>query len=114
MYKRQPDNLLYIPIIKKQITDALFVHVIRDGRDVAYALDRKEFIRPFPWDRSHRLNVSALHWMWKVQTGRVYGRAIGPDYLEIRYEDLVLHPAETLADLSQLGTSGPVKCFGIS
>jgi len=92
-----PDNLLYIPIIKKQITDALFVHVIRDGRDVAYALDRKEFIRPFPWDRSHRLNVSALHWMWKVQTGRVYGRAIGPDYLEIRYEDLVLHPAETLA-----------------
>jgi len=34
--------------------------------------------------------------MWKVQTGRRYARALGPDYTEVRYEDLVLHPAETL------------------
>lgn len=91
-----PDNLLYIPAIKKQIPDALFIHVIRDGRDVACALDRKGFIRPFPWDRNYGLYVSALHWMWKVETGRRYGRAIGSDYMEVRFEDLVLHPAETL------------------
>lgn len=91
-----PDNLLYIPTIKRQIPDALFIHVIRDGRDVACALDRKEFIRPFRWDRSYRLYVSALHWMWKVQTGRRYGRAIGPVYMEIRFEDLVLNPEEAL------------------
>jgi sulfotransferase family protein len=91
-----PDNLLYIPTIKRQIPDALFIHVIRDGRDVAYALDTKEFIRPFRWDRNHRLYVSALHWMWKVQTGRGHGRAIGPDYMEVRFEDLVLHPEEAL------------------
>jgi hypothetical protein len=42
-----PDNLLYIPTIKRQIPDALFIHVIRDGRDVACALDKREFIRPF-------------------------------------------------------------------
>ncbi len=91
-----PDNLLYIPTIKRQIPNALFIHVIRDGRDVACALDRKEFIRPFPWDRSRRLCVSALHWMWKVQTGRRHGRAIGSDYMEVRFEGLVLHPEETL------------------
>ncbi|MGD0793022.1 MAG: sulfotransferase [Terriglobales bacterium] len=91
-----PDNLLHIPTIKRQIPDALFIHVIRDGRDVACALDRKEFIRPFRWDRSYRLYVSALHWMWKVQTGRRHGRAIGSDYLEVRFEDLVLHPEEAL------------------
>jgi hypothetical protein len=91
-----PDNLLYIPTIKRQIPDALFIHVTRDGRDVAYALDKKEFIRPFRWDRNHRLYVSALHWMWKVQTGRGHGRAIGPDYMEVRFEDLVLHPEEAL------------------
>jgi hypothetical protein len=91
-----PDNLLYIPAIKRQIPDALFIHVIRDGRDVACALDRKEFIRPFRWDRSYRLYVSALHWMWKVQTGRRHGQTIGPDYMEIRFEDLVLHPEEAL------------------
>jgi len=58
-----PDSLLYIPTIKRQIPDALFIHVVRDGRDVACALDRKELIRPFRWDRSYRLYVSALHWM---------------------------------------------------
>jgi hypothetical protein len=91
-----PDNLLYMPAIKKQIPDARFIHVIRDGRDVAYALHTKEFLRPFRWDRNHRLYVSALHWMWKVQTGRDLGNAIGHDYLEVRFEDLVLHPQEAL------------------
>ncbi len=92
-----PDNLLHIPAIKQQIPDAVFIHVVRDGRDVACALDKKEFIHPFYWDRSYRLYISALHWMWKVQTGRGYGRAIGPDYMEIRFEDMVLHPEEALA-----------------
>jgi hypothetical protein len=91
-----PDNLLHIPAIKRQIPDALFVHVIRDGRDVAHALDTKGHIRPFRWDRTYRLYVSGLHWMWKVQTGRRYGRAIGQDYMEVRFEDLVLHPEAAL------------------
>jgi Sulfotransferase family len=95
-----PDNLLYIPLIKRQIPDALFIHVVRDGRDVACALNKKEFIRPFPWDRAHRLYVSALHWMWKVETGRRYGLAAGSDYLEIRFEDLVLQPENTLRKVS--------------
>ena len=92
-----PDNLLYIPEIKRQIPDALFIHVVRDGRDVALALDRKGFIRPFTWDREYRLFVSALHWMWKVKTGRRYARTLGPDYLEVHFEDLVLNSSETLA-----------------
>jgi hypothetical protein len=96
-----PDNLLYIPAIKRQIPDALFIHVIRDGRDVACALDKKEFIRPFRWDGSHRLYVSALHWMWKVQTGRRQGRAVGSDYMEVRFEDLVLHPEEALTNVGE-------------
>jgi hypothetical protein len=95
-----PDNLLYIPTIKRQIPDALFIHVIRDGRDVACALDRREFIRPFRWDLRYRLYVSALHWMWKVQTGRRHGQAIGSDYMEVRFEDLVLRPEEALAKVS--------------
>ena len=96
-----PDNLLYLPEIKRQIPEALFIHVVRDGRDVALALDRRKFIRPFPWDRNYRLYVSALHWMWKVQTGRRYARTLGPDYLEVRFEDLVLHSSETL---TRIGT----------
>jgi hypothetical protein len=94
-----PNNLLHIPAIKRQIPEALFIHVIRDGRDVACALDKKEFIRPFRWDRSYRLYVSALHWMWKVQTGRGHGQAMGPDYMEVRFEDMVLHPEKALTKI---------------
>jgi hypothetical protein len=96
-----PDNLLHIPAIKRQIPQALFIHVIRDGRDVALALDKKQFIRPFPWDREYRLLVSGLHWLWKVQTGRRYGCGAGSDYVEIRFEDLVLDPRGTLTQISE-------------
>jgi hypothetical protein len=96
-----PDNLLHMRAIKSQIPKALFIHVIRDGRDVAYALHTKGFIRPFPWDRQHRLLVSALHWRWKVQTGRRSGRELGEDYIEIRFEDLVLKPQQTLDQVGE-------------
>jgi hypothetical protein len=38
--------------------------------------------------------------MWKVQTGRRHRQAIGSDYMEVRFEDLVLHPEEALARVS--------------
>jgi hypothetical protein len=91
-----PDNLLHMRAIKREIPNALFIHVIRDGRDVAHALHTKGFIRPFPWDRRHRLLVSALHWKWKVRKGRRIAPELGQDYLEVRFEDLVMNPKETL------------------
>jgi hypothetical protein len=96
-----PDNLLHMRAIKRQIPDALFIHVIRDGRDVAFALHTKGFIRPFPWDRQHRLLVSALHWRWKVQAGRRFRHELGADYMEVRFEDLVAKPQQTLAQLGE-------------
>ena len=95
-----PDNLLYMANIKRQIPDALFLHVVRDGRDVALALDKKRFMKTLPWDRGHRLLVSAQHWKWKVQVGRRFGREMGGDYMEVRFEDLVLKPQETLVSIS--------------
>ena len=37
--------------IKSQMRDARFIHVIRDGRDVALSMNTEQFIRPFAWDR---------------------------------------------------------------
>jgi hypothetical protein len=91
-----PDNLLHMRAIKQQIPGALFIHVIRDGRDVAHALRTRGFIRPFPWDRHHRLLVSALHWKWKMGRGRSVGQELGSDYLEVRFEDLVLKQKQAL------------------
>jgi len=92
-----PLHLLYLPLIKKLLPDALIVHIIRDGRDVAVSLNRIGWIKPFSWDRKRKLLAPAIFWKWIVSKGRKYGRAMGGDYLEVHYEDVVEKPRETLA-----------------
>jgi sulfotransferase family protein len=95
-----PLHLLYLPLIKKLIPEALVIHIIRDGRDVALSLDKMGWIRPYPWDRGRSLVTAGLFWKWIVSKGRKYGRTMGRDYVEIHYEDLVSQPRDTLARLS--------------
>jgi hypothetical protein len=94
-----PLHLLYLPLIKKLIPDALIVHIIRDGRDVAVSLNKIGWIRPFPWDRRRSLVLAGIFWQWIVGKGRRYGRAMSPDYIEVHYEDLVQNPREFLTRL---------------
>jgi len=96
-----PDNLLYIPQIKKELPQAKFIHMIRDGRDVALSLHKEQWIRSLPWDHHYGLLVAALHWLWKVNRGRKYGQRIEPDYLEVRFEDLLTEPQQSLLRISQ-------------
>ena len=95
-----PHHLLYLPLIKKLIPDALIVHIIRDGRDVAVSLRKIGWIRPFAWDRNGSLLVSGLFWKWMVLKGRNHGSKMGSDYMEVHYEELVNNPRDTLAEIS--------------
>ena len=95
-----PDNVLYIPRIKADIPEALFVHIIRDGRDIALSLKKMAEFRPFFWDRRPRdLLGTAAYWEWMVRKGRDHGRQIPADYIEVRYEELVSDPRRTLGAL---------------
>jgi Sulfotransferase family len=95
-----PDHLLYLRKIKRQIPDALVIHIVRDGRDVALSFARQGWSHPLPWDRKQKLGVAALYWSWIVQQGRRYGRELQADYIEIRYEDLVENPRKLLNQIS--------------
>lgn len=94
-----PDHLLYMREIKREIPDALFVHIIRDGRDVALSYAKQGWSYPFPWDRNQQVAVAGLYWEWIVSKGRGSSRALGRDYYELHYEDLVEKPHETLRAL---------------
>lgn len=94
-----PDHLLVLRRIKQTIPNALVIHIIRDGRDVALSLERQHWIRPFPWDRGKELPTAALYWEWVVNKGRHDGEALGADYHEVHYEDLIGNPTATLAEL---------------
>lgn len=92
-----PEHVLHIAKIKRELPDALIIHIIRDGRDVALSLDKQGWIRPLPADRRTSWQVAGYFWEWMVQAGRKVGPEIGRDYLEVRFEDLVDRPRETLA-----------------
>ena len=97
-----PDAVLRVAITKKEIPAALFVHMIRDGRDVALSLRKLGDFNPFPWSHSPRsLDETALYWEWMVQKGRCFGREIPDDYIEVAYEDLVADPQRTLKSLGE-------------
>jgi hypothetical protein len=96
-----PDNLLYIPRIRADIPEALFVHIIRDGRDVALSLTKMGGFKPLPWNRAAGLLPTALYWEWMVRRGRQHGLHIPGDYIEVRYEELVSDPCATVRKLGE-------------
>jgi len=93
-----PDNVLHIEKLKASIPNALFLHIIRDGRDIAVTLRKMGGFRPWPWQKSRigSLIATALYWEWMVQNGREQGARFSADYLEIHYEELVTSPHESL------------------
>lgn len=96
-----PDHLLYMEQIKRQMPDAIFIHMIRDGRDVALSYVQQKWSHPLPWDRGEGLGVAGLYWEWVVRRGREQGRRLRADYQEVRFEELIANPRGTL---TRLGT----------
>jgi hypothetical protein len=96
-----PEHLLHLHRIKETIPDALVVHIIRDGRDVALSTDKLGYIRRLPWDRKPSKMAAGLYWEWMVNKGCRDGRDLGEDYTEVHFEELINQPRETLARLGQ-------------
>jgi hypothetical protein len=95
-----PEHLAFLPRIKETIPDALIIHIIRDGRDVALSLEKQKWIKPLPWDRNRPLIAGAAYWDWIVRRGRSDGSRLGEDYCEVRFEELIGNPQGVLARLS--------------
>ncbi len=91
-----PAHLSHMREIKEEIPDALFLHIIRDGRDVALSLERAGWVANFPWDKRRKVHVAGLHWEWAVTRGRKEAGELGSDYMEVSFEDLVSDPRTTL------------------
>jgi len=95
-----PEHLLHLERIKETIPDALIIHIIRDGRDVALSTAKLGYIRRMWWDKTPNEMVAGLYWEWMIQKGREDGRELGPDYTEVRFEQLISDPRATLKTLS--------------
>lgn len=89
---KTPRHINEIPLLAKGYPQAKFVHVIRDGRDVAVSIYKAGWIGTLP--------EIARYWCNQVEEGQSYGETLGIDrYYEIRYEELVLNPERELEKL---------------
>jgi hypothetical protein len=89
---KTPIYCLEVALIRRVLPEARFVHIIRDGRDVALSL-REQWFSP-----GRDMAKLAKYWMRCVVRARRAGRGRA-DYLEVRYEDLVRDPAPVLAKI---------------
>lgn len=91
---KTPIYVIHLHLLARLFPDGRFVHIIRDGRDVALSYQDVDF-------GPRSLAESALHWKRWVESGREAGRRLGPTaYREVRYEDLLSDPNGVLGALS--------------
>jgi hypothetical protein len=86
---KTPLYCLELNAIRRVLPEARFIHIIRDGRDAALSL-RTMWFSP-GWE----IETQAAYWRKCVLAARKAGLGC-PDYLEVRYEDLILKTRETL------------------
>jgi Sulfotransferase family len=95
---KTPIYVQHIPLLAELFPAARFIHVIRDGHDVAMSY------LSVPWGPSTIWEV-AKKWSRDASTGRRAGGKLGPyRYLEIRYEELVAHSETVLKRLCSFGS----------
>ncbi len=90
---KTPQYVRSIPELSRIFDGSKFVHVIRDGRDVASSYLAVEWGPPNVWR-------AAEIWRRDVSAGMRAGRALGPErYTEVRYEELVRATPDVLRRL---------------
>jgi Sulfotransferase family len=87
--EKTPLHGLHMAAIGALLPEARFIHVIRDGRDVALSL-RGQWFSP-----GDDMTTLAAYWRDAVVATRTQSRAC-THYLEVRYEDLVRETRATL------------------
>jgi protein-tyrosine sulfotransferase len=97
--EKTPWNVLRLDFLWRHFPGARFVHVIRDGRDVACSLRRMPWAKIAAADRlsAEALRECAAYWRFHVAAGRRHRH--DPRYCEVRYEDLVGDPERTVRRL---------------
>jgi hypothetical protein len=102
--EKSPGHAFFWPQIRSCFPEAKVVHIVRDGRDTAISF-RKARMGPKTYYAAAKYWVNYLEAMDRVQSN------CSPDnFIEVRYEDLLHHPEQTLNDVCTfLGVSYSVR-----
>lgn len=94
---KTPMYMQNLRLLERLFPDALFVHLIRDGRDAALSfLEMPRGLVTATWMHPRTPADFASQWRTEVAAARRLGRRVGARYLEVRYEELVADVSDVL------------------
>jgi len=95
---KTPAYMRYLPLLDRLFPDALYVHLIRDGRDCALSfLGMPDDAPTRTWAHPQDAAGFARQWVTEIRAARNLGNHVGQQrYLEIRYEDLVANSEQVV------------------
>jgi hypothetical protein len=98
---KTPMYMQYLPLLERLFPDALYVHIVRDGRDAASSfLAMPAGIVTEGWAHPRSTAGFACQWRTEVAAARRLARRLGRDrYRELRYEALAADPEGALREL---------------
>jgi hypothetical protein len=91
--EKTPNNVHFWPEIEAAFPDAVAVHILRDGRDVAISQIKAPF-------GPKSMATAAERWALFVGAAHAIRDRVGPErFVEIRYEDLLSAPEATITEV---------------
>jgi len=108
-----PGNSVRIEFLKEIFPDAIFIHIIRDGRAAAYSIIRSRLghagaywsVKPPGWQDLLKLpliDACALQWKMTVEAILHSAKKLPREqYMAVKYEELVAQPAEILEQVGK-------------
>ncbi len=103
-----PGNSVRIEFLKEIFPDAVFIHIIRDGRAAAYSIMQSRLghsgaywsVKPPGWQALLKLpliDACALQWKMTVESILQSAKSLPRgQYMEVKYEEFVARPSEIL------------------
>jgi hypothetical protein len=108
-----PGNSVRIEFLQEIFPDAIFIHILRDGRAAAYSIMRSRLghcgaywsVKPPGWQGLLKLplvDACALQWKMTVEAILQSANKLPHEqFLEIRYEEFVERPAEMFKQIGK-------------
>lgn len=106
---KNPRSMFVLPLIADRFPGMGFVHLVRDGRDMAFSVNQNQPFKHYAAlfgddfdrddERAVRLASIALWQRANLDVARWGERHLGDRYVRIRFEDLCAAPRATMDDL---------------
>ena len=97
---KTPLYMQHLDVLERLFPDALYVHLIRDGRDAALSfLSVPDGLMTEGWGHPRDAAGFACQWATEVAAARALGARVGERYRELRYEALVADPEGELREV---------------